>query len=78
MLQWLFVESSQSVTRNIAGIGLSEVQFSWLKSTDKTLANISHFRLTLLDTPKRRKEITESSETQHYVLPAIREFRGGP
>ena len=26
MLQWLFVESSQSVTRNTAGIGLSEVQ----------------------------------------------------
>ena len=30
MLQWLFVESSQSVTRNIAGIGLSEVQISGL------------------------------------------------
>ena len=28
MLQWLFVESSQSVTRNIAGIGLSEVQLN--------------------------------------------------
>ncbi len=30
MLQWLFVESSQSVTRKIAGIGLSEVQFKFL------------------------------------------------